>query len=280
MNAAVESRPMQAATAADAFVRFGPSNQLVGVLSGPSIAGPILLLPSAGLQPRSGPFRLHAVLAQRLAAKGIRTFRYDIPGVGEAPRLPGCDAIQATVAAIDQLQASHNGASFAVGGICSAADVGWDVANVDSRVAAVLLLDGVCFGGPWYRYARTWELLRRLPREWRHFARKATGRLRGNASLDSNAFRTWPTHAQARKQFADMVGRGVRLLCIFSGGYADRFLHPRQFEWSFGTAARASCVTLRYWPDCDHTYFGKSQRERLIIAIADWMSGLVERSSA
>jgi hypothetical protein len=103
------------------------------------------------------------------------------------------------------------------------------------------------------------------------------GRMRGNASLDSNAFRTWPGHAEAREQFARLVARDVRLLWIFSGGYADRFLHPRQFQWAFGPPARDSRVTMHYWPDCDHTYFGRAQRDRLIDAVAGWMDALPAR---
>ncbi|NUO76380.1 MAG: hypothetical protein HOQ32_10230 [Lysobacter sp.] len=279
MNALLNAAPVETAAAEDVFVRFGPGGRLHGVLSGAPGTGPMLLLPSAGLQPRSGPFRLHALLAQQLAGRGIRSFRYDIPGVGEAPRMPECDATQATIAALDQLEAMHGCRVFAVGGICSAADTGWDVANLDTRVSAVLLLDGLCFTGPWYYYARTLELLRRLPREWRHFARKMRGRMRGSAGLDSSAFRTWPSHAQAREQFAAMVARDVRLLCIFSGGFADRFLHTRQFEWAFGAAARDPRVTMHYWPDCDHTYFGGTQRERLIAEIVDWMAGLPGRQT-
>lgn len=274
MNAVLDTSRKEATVADEVLVRFGPDGQLSGVLSGASATGPTLLLPSAGLQPRSGPFRLHVLLAQRLAEKGIRSFRYDIPGVGEAPRLPDCDATQATVAAMDHLEALHGCRTFAVGGICSAADTGWDVANLDPRVSAVLLLDGVCFAGPWYHYARILGLLRRLPREWKHFARKVQGRMRGNASLDSNAFRTWPGQAQAREQFAQLVARDVRMLWIFSGGYADRFLHPRQFRWAFGAPAGDPRVTMHYWPDCDHTYFGRAQRDRLIEAITDWMGAL------
>lgn len=280
MNAVLDRGRATAVANEEAFVRFGPGSQLVGVLSGPSGNGPVLLLPSAGLQPRSGPFRLHWILAQRLAAAGIRSFRYDVPGVGEAPRLPTCDATQATIAAMDQLEAMLEARSFAVGGICSAADTGWDAAVADARVSALLLLDGVCFRGPWHRYARILGLLRRLPKEWKHFARQASSRLRGNDGLDSNAFRTWPTQAEAREQFAGFVARDMRLLWVFSGGYADRFLHPRQFRWSFGPPASDARVTMHYWPDCDHTYFGRTQRERLLETVVAWMQTLPERTSS
>jgi len=277
MNAVLDATPLEVDMEQEVLVRFGSGGQLAGVLSGVSGTGPTLLLPSAGLQPRAGPFRLHVLLAQRLAANGIRTFRYDVPGVGEAPRMPACDATLATVAAMDQLEAMHGCRNFAIGGICSAADTGWDVANLDPRVSALLLLDGICFTGPWHRYARILGLLRRMPNEWRHFARKATGRLRGTASLDPDSFRTWPSHAQAREQFAQLVARDVRMLWIFSGGYAEHFLHPRQFGWSFGPPANDARVTMHYWPDCDHTYFGRAQRDRLVEAVAGWMVALAAK---
>ncbi|GAB3094378.1 alpha/beta fold hydrolase [Lysobacter terrae] len=278
MSAVMDTERPVSTAAAETFVRFGPGGQLVGVLSGPRESSRVLLLPSAGLQPRSGPFRLHWALAQRLAEQGIRSFRYDIPGVGEAARMPDCDGTRATLAAIDRLESQHGGRTFAIGGICSAADIGWDVAHVDPRVTALLLLDGICFRGPWHRYARLAGLLQRLPSEWRHFLRKLPRKVRGNGGLDSNDFRTWPSHAQAREQFASMVARDLRLLCIFSGGYADRFLHPRQFEWSFGAPARDPRVLMHYWPDCDHTYFGRAQRERLLAAVVQWMRDLPERA--
>ena len=63
----------------EVFVRFGPDQRLTGILSGVGGNGCTLLLPSAGLQPRAGPFRMHVLLADRLARQGIRCFRYDVP---------------------------------------------------------------------------------------------------------------------------------------------------------------------------------------------------------
>lgn len=280
MNAALDARNVDLDAEAGAFVRFGPEGRLFGILSGPAGDGPTLLLPSAGLQPRSGPFRLHALLAHRLAEMGIRSFRFDVPGVGESPRLSECDATAASIAAMDQLQSLHGCHRFAIGGICSAADTGWEVAVTDTRVTGVLLLDGVCFRGPWYHYARTLSRLRRLPQEWRHFARRLPARMAARVKIESADFRSWPDQTVARQQFARMVDRNVWLLCIFSGGYADRFLHPRQFEWSFGKQVRSPGVVMRFWPDCDHTYFGSAQRQRLIDTIATWMGHLSAREAA
>ena len=263
----------------DRIIRFGPGQQLAGVLTGPPAleARPLLLLPSAGLQPRCGPFRLHVELGERLARKGVRSFRFDLPGVGEAPRLNGCNGRAATLAAMDRLQELEGCTDFAVGGICSAADVGWQAAVVDARVSALLLLDGIAFTGPWFHYARAINRMRRLPREWRGMLRRAPDRLRGGDGLGSADFREWPSHADARREFAQLVDRDVRLLWIYSGGYTDRFLHPRQFNWAFGAPARSPHVAMHYWPDCDHTYFARAHRDRLLATVEDWMTRLPMR---
>lgn len=262
------------------IVRFGPDGRFTGVLTGDPAASPapVLLLPSAGLQPRSGPFRLHVELGERLAARGIRTFRFDAPGVGEAPRTTGFDACAATRAAMDAIE-SETGVStntFVIGGICSAADIGWNTAVADERVAALLLLDGIAFTGPWYRYARTLDRLRRMPREWRRMLRDARrhGGGRDDDGLGSADFRDWPTHAQARGQFARLVARGTRMLWIYTGGYTDRVLHARQFRWAFGAPARDPRVAMHYWPDCDHTFFSRTHRDRLIERVGAWLVDL------
>lgn len=255
------------------LVRFGPSAQGLGILAAPPdpAGGPVLLLPSAGLQPRSGPFRLHVALAERLAAEGVRTFRFDVPGVGEAARDTGFDARAAAVAAIDVLEREHGARAFAIGGVCSAADLGWATAVADPRVSGLLALDGIAFKGPWYSFARTVDRLRRVPGEWRRMLRDARTRPAGGVeSLDSADFRDWPTLDEARGEFAQLVERDVRMLWIYTGGYTDRFLHARQFAWMFGAASSRSCVALHYWPDCDHTFYARTHRERLVERIGDW----------
>lgn len=258
------------------LVRFGPDDALVGVLSGePGMdAAPILVLPNAGLIPRAGPFRLHVELAERLAARGIRTFRFDTPGVGETARLPGCDAQAATIAALDQLASRHGGERFVVGGVCSAADLGWSTAIRDPRVAGMLMLDGISFAGFWYQYARIVDVLRRGPRAWFGIATRLLGRIAGSSGgpgLGVTDFRDWPDRQGARDMFARLLSRGTRSLWIYTGGYSDLFLHRRQFFAAFGQAARDPRVALHYWPDCDHTFYARRHRHRLIETIENWM---------
>lgn len=263
------------------IVQFGPQGQLVGILSGASLpdSAPVLVLPSAGLLPRAGPFRLHVELSRRLAPHGVRTFRFDAPGIGESPRLAGFGSREATLAALDHLASEYGCGSFVVGGLCSAADAGWHAAIEDPRVRALLMIDGISYVGPWFHGARLAHLGGRPVREWPGVAKRLWRRLREgarSAARDMADYREWPDRAQAQQQFAGLLARDVRSLWIYTGGYADRFMHPRQFAWSFGAATADERVAMHYWADCDHTFYGRPDRERLIATVQEWMAGLAK----
>jgi hypothetical protein len=260
----------------ETIVRFGPGARLIGVLTGSGLPAeaPVLVLPNSGLVPRAGPFRLYVELARRMAMLGVRTFRFDLPGVGESSRGPGLDYREATLAALEQLRAQSPGARFAVGGICSAADLGWMAALSHESVSAVVMLDGMCYAGPWFHLARLGEMLRRGPRRWMAgVARRVFRRNRGGGEPHRPMdLRNWPPLETLREQMAALLARDVRFLCIFSGGVGDYFLDARQFGWTFGPAARDPRVKLHHWPDCDHTYFARAHRERLLQTLAAWLT--------
>ena len=254
------------------FEYFGPANCLVGVLSGDaSSAQPVLVLPTAGVVPRAGPFRLHVEIAQALERRGIRTFRFDLPGAGEAPRMAGIDARAATQAALDHLAARGIATRFVVGGMCSAADRGWIAAVDDPRVVGAVLLDGVCFTGPWFQFARVAGVLARPPREWLKILRRVGHG--GIAATPATAdYRDWPTRSEARAQLDVMVARDVRFLFVYTNGITDYFRNQRQFAWSFGRAASDPRVTCHYLRDCDHTFYARFARERVLGVLEEWFT--------
>lgn len=256
------------------LVQFGPRNQLVGILSGDkmSTVSPILILPNSGMVPRAGLFRLHVELARRLERIGIRTFRFDLPGVGEAARVSDCDDRQATRAAMDHLARHYGCSQFVIGGVCSAADLGWRIAVADPRVVGLLMLDGISFTGPWFRLSRVAAVLKRSPRHWPGIVMRWFQRIRSaQPALLASDYRDWPDRAEARRDLAALVARGMLSLWIYTGGVADRFLHPREFHWAFGEAASSDLVTLKHWPDCDHTFYLRAHRDRLLNTVSDWL---------
>lgn len=243
---------------------------LFGVLTLPAQDRPeraVIVLLNAGLIHRVGPFRLHVQLARTLAQAGHAVLRFDLPGIGDAPLLADTDAQAAATRALDALQERLGERGFVVGGICSAADLGWKVALADRRVRGLLLLDGFAARGAWYRFGQLRLLLRRPLRSWPGMLRR---RAQAAAAITDDDLRDWPAAAAAPAQLAEMLARGVRVFALYTGGVAGYFLHPRQFAATFGDAARHPGLSFEYWADCDHLFMDVRDRERLLQALRAW----------
>lgn len=229
-----------------------------------------LLLLNAGFIHRSGPFRLHVRLARRLAESGIASFRCDAPGLGDAIARSDRPLLDTMRADMDALQRQHGFARFVVGGLCSAADLGWQMALADPRVVGVLSIDGLVRTGGWYRWARLRRFMRKPPSAWlRSLVRRSLKH--GEASMTAAELRDWPEPGIEREQIGVLTGRGVSLLFLFTGG-AGYFLDRRQFGATYGAASKADTVEFEHWPHCDHTFFKESDRRQLIEYIALWMT--------
>lgn len=243
---------------------------LVGLVSRPRKAraarvGIVLL--NAGLVHRAGPFRGYVQLARVMAAAGFPVLRFDHSGLGDSPQ-----AVAATASRASELRAamaalaSHSGVDqFVVGGICSAADDAFRFAADEDKIVGLLLLDG-----PAYRTPQFWlrHLLPRMfsPQKAWHFLRR---RADHEAGIDD--FRDFPAPADGRARVAAMVKRDMRLLYVFTGGAYSYFNHRGQLSACLGPAAKSGKVSLEFWPDCDHTFYLKRDRQRLHARVAEWM---------
>src|SRR3546814_6044025 len=103
-------------------------------------AAPVtLVLLNAGLTHRVGPFRGYVAIARYLATRGVDVFRFDLPRVGDGPGA-GVSVGAMVAATLDTLEREAGARCFVIGGICSAADMAWHIAQDDPRIAGVWLL--------------------------------------------------------------------------------------------------------------------------------------------
>lgn len=260
--------PAMRASHSESARSFGDG--LVGVVTRPCAAASkvgVLLL-NAGITRHIGPFRAHVDLARALAEQGFAVLRFDQSGLGDSalPARADGDRRQRDIDAAMRLLAKETGVErFVLCGLCSGADDAFHLGSRDERVAGAILLDGVAYPTPgfWLRHA--------LPRllNFGKVLRYLMSRRNPGPSLSD--FRDWPSRPQARQMLATMVGRGTRLLFVFTGGAYHYFNHRAQLAASLGSAAASPRVSLEFWREYDHTFYLRKHRRVLVARICAWM---------
>jgi pimeloyl-ACP methyl ester carboxylesterase len=285
-------------------IGLGPSGSLVGVYTEPERAiapdAPAVLILSAGITHRSGPFRLHAEVARRLAAQGYPCLRIDLAGIGDSAGRSDDTSEQAGTLADARLGmdflTAHTGISrFVLFGLCSGADDSHQIAVRDPRVIGIIALDAFAYPSMLRLSLRQFARLVGHPR---HVYQKIAGVLRSSPlsrmilgpppgpQADSKkearfqAFqRDFPPQEQVAAEIEALLERGIQGLYIYSGGY-KYYNYPGQFFDDFPVARSNAQIDVEYYRDADHTYLLLADRDRLITRVATWITSRFPRRNS
>lgn len=283
---------------------FGADHELTGIVTLPaepqlaaSAGRPFVILLNAGIMHRVGPYGMTVQLARSLAARGFRVLRFDQSGLGDSPPRPGNAPIEEQVIAdgrlaMDSIAERYGARSFVVGGLCSGALNAHRICVADRRVVGLWLLDGYAY--PTRRYHQH-VLVRRLrsPRAWGALGRRvydlARARLparRGSAAepavppptdqSDGRAaifYQDWPAIADARRDIEQMLGRGVRMHFVYTGGWSS-FVDERQFDDMFPRLARRDQIRVTYYPWADHSFLALQDRSAMLHDVIEFVNTL------
>ncbi|VFQ44459.1 alpha/beta fold hydrolase [Desulfoluna butyratoxydans] len=266
---------------------FGEHRNLVGILSEPEGGGggmPGVLLLNAGLLHRVGPYRLYVELARGLEASGFHVLRFDGSGLGDSA-MPHDSrdyderSRDDITDAMDLLTEKKGIETFVLVGLCSGADNAHAVASVDERVTGVVMLDGFTY--PTLRfYLKDYAPYMINPVRLAWFLAKCLGRavarlipaLRASKGGGDVYERTFPPKARVAGELAEMAGRGVRMLTIYSGGIAGYYNYADQFTDMFKGTDFKGLLQLEYIEEANHTYTALSVRRHLMGIIFTWVT--------
>jgi pimeloyl-ACP methyl ester carboxylesterase len=273
--------------AIESIVRFGPGENLLGIVTpaAQTVPGaPVCLLFNAGVVHRIGPHRLNVKLARALAARGFTAFRMDLSGLGDSPVSADAASVNSSDqavadlrAAMDHLERTEGIRSFVLFGLCSGARHGYRLAQVDSRVAGLLMYDGYVY--PTFKthvYRRLkrfralpWSAVLRKPIDW--IARREPAHQVSAVESDEPV---QPSPEEFRATMDALVARGTAVYTLHSGSFVRYFNYAGQWRDKFRGAPFLQHSRHDYLPELDHTLSTVAAQRKLIATVGDWVQGL------
>ena len=234
-----------------------------------------MVILNAGVLHRIGPHRLHVVLARRLAERGFPTLRLDLGGIGDS--IPSSDAATFRESAVADTRMAMSGLAtprYVVFGVCAGADNALATAQVDDRVAGIVLVNP-------YVYLTRQSKLRHLRARlagmtaietvgWGiGFVEQRLRRVAAPAAAPGGG-REYPPIADFRRQLGALVAKGVQILAVYSGTHGAKYNHADQlFELFPELRGRVECV---YCPTANHTFTELDAQAELIAVVETWIS--------
>jgi len=268
---------------------FGEASHLAGIVAEPEVPpGALrgaLILVSAGLVPKFGPFRLYTEIARRLAREGIVTLRFDLDGIGDSRHAhAGLSLRERTArdvrAAVDFVRAHYDVGDLVLGGLCSGAEDSFRSAENDPRITGVVMIDPFAY--------RTRGF---LPRHVLHRAVRRTRRALGlyrpippvRASRNGRervVNYSYMNRDESTRILRALIARRVRVHFVYTGGARQVFNHPGQLQAMFEEVDFDRLVTVDHFPDLEHTQMLESDRCCIVDAVSRRLRWVASESDA
>jgi alpha-beta hydrolase superfamily lysophospholipase len=262
--------------------QFGDAERLAGIVTEPDAGRPELglVLVSAGLLPKAGPFRLYAELARHLAKEGVVTLRFDLGGVGDSiEERAGRPLRERTAleirAAVDYLSERYALPRLVLGGLCSGAEDALRSAAADGRVSGVVMIDPFAYrSAGWHRRHVRHRLVRR--------ALRAVGLYRPIATSSSSrvVHYKYMDREEASATLKRLLHRDAYVHFLYTAGVREHLNHRAQVQAWFPELDFGDRVTVDHFPHLDHTQLLAEDRRTLVRAIAARLRAEAEPPSA
>jgi hypothetical protein len=260
----------------EAAVQFGPGGCLAGILTEPPNDRPrsTLVLVTAGLLAKSGPFRLYTELARRVASDRIATLRFDLSGIGDsAPHQSGLPLRARTEleirAAIDLVVERYGLANVALGGLCSGAEDSLRSAASDARVRRVVMIDPFAYRtAGWFARHVLHRGARRALRALGVYEPLGTRASGGAGQRPRAVSYNYMERDEAAAALRALLARHGRAHFVYTGGARERFNGRGQLRAWFPDLELEGRVTLDHFPRLDHTQLFAEDRKLVIEAVA------------
>jgi pimeloyl-ACP methyl ester carboxylesterase len=272
-------------------IQFGAAGNLTGIVCEPggTIAnsgrtGVILL--NSGILHRVGACRLHVQVARALADDGFTSLRFDFSGIGDSEARKDSlgfedSAPLEVIDGMDHLARTKGLESFILFGLCSGADAAFHTAARDQRVIGLCQLDAWAYR-TWMHYVHHYGPRLRSAAAWKGYVAR---RLRRTSMVPAETpgddvflptyVRVNPPRETVAKHLREIVGRGARLLHIYSGGQPE-YNYRRQFQDAFRSVDFKNQLRVEHMPDASHIFTGLEHQQRVVSLVREFGAAFQE----
>lgn len=258
--------------------QFGSDQRLSGILTEPGAGRPHtgLVLVSAGLVPKCGPFRLYAELARHLAEVGVATLRFDLGGVGDSVEERAGRSLRERTAreiraAVDAISERYALDRLVLGGLCSGAEDSFRAAAGDARVSGVVMIDPFAYRTAGWRVR---HLLHRIARRslraaglYAPIANRAGSGKQARFERPRVVNYEYMDRAESSITLQALLHRNAQVHFVYTAGVREVFNHPSQVRAWFPELDFKQLVSVDHFPHIDHTQLLADDRRTLVEAI-------------
>lgn len=248
------------------------------------------ILLNSGIMHRVGSCRLSVSIARSVAKEaGLSCLRFDFSGIGDSAsrRAVGLTfeqaALHEVIEAMDYLKSIRGVNKFILYGLCSGARIACKTAALDSRVVALIQVDGPCYPTTRSRisyYAsrlRCMEGWRVRVSRWLRLGKGARGSglvLAGSKEdFEIPQFAEDPGRVKVAEQLKALMQRDVRLHCVFTGSEID-FRYRSQYRDCFSDVDFGENLSVEYYPEASHIFTEPHYQQQMVAGIVDWVASL------
>lgn len=260
--------------------QFGEGQRLHGVMTMPLTVrrpGLALVLVSAGLTSKSGPYRLYTEIAREVAERGFMVLRFDLGGIGNSqisrPDQPLHARTEQDIQdALAFLEASHRVTEFVLGGLCSGAEDAFRHAEKDPRTLGVVLVDPHAYETKYWRlrgmltrYSLN-RVVYRILRTIKVVNVVEDSQSRSNIEgFEGNLINyQYMNLSESTRILSTLIDRGTNVHYIYTGGRIDTFHHKDQFRAMFRNLNFNGHVQVDHLPHIEHIQIFSEDRKALV----------------
>ncbi len=257
---------------------FGRKKHLMGILHRAPANSVGIVMWNTGISSRTGSFRSNVETAEALVKLGYTVFRFDLSKLGDSvdagENLSWQDRNSLDLRdALDAVNALTGITEYVLVGLCSGALDSYYFALNDTRVRGAFMIDSLVF--PTLRHRLTFFAMRLAsPYRWSRLFKKILGKFINvpRELLPEDQFESnYPTAIEAAKGFGILIDRGIPLHLIYTGGFTPFYSYRTQFFAMLPGLNSKGRVQVEYWPDVDHLFMLREDRQRFIAKLSTWL---------